>query len=288
MSDPAAPLPELDALLPPAMAAKAAAVGARKAGLPAVTTVALGVLAGAFIALGGVFATTAGAGAPGALPWGIVRVVQGAAFSLGLILVLVGGAELFTGNTLLVMAWMSRRITLRALLRNWALVFAGNAVGALGMAAMLLVARQHTFGGGAVGAALLASAEAKCALDPAQAVALGTLCNLLVCLAVWLTFSARTTTDRIVAVVPPIAAFVAAGFEHSVANLFTVPLAIAVRATADARFWRAAGLRPEAFPHVNAGDFLVRNLLPVTLGNVLGGAVLVGATYWYVYLRAER
>lgn len=287
MSDPAAPPPELDALLPPAMAAKAAAVGARKAGLPAVTTVTLGVLAGAFIALGGVFATTAGAGA-GAWPWGIVRVVQGVCFSLGLILVLVGGAELFTGNTLLVMAWMSRRITLGALLRNWALVFAGNALGALGMAALLLVARQHTFGGGAVGAALLASAEAKCALAPAQAVALGTLCNVLVCLAVWLTFSARSTTDRIVAVVPPIAAFVAAGFEHSVANLFTVPLAIAVRATADERFWRAAGIRPEAFPHVNAWDFLVRNLLPVTVGNVLGGAALVGATYWYVYLRAER
>lgn len=287
MSDPAVQPTGFDALMPPEMAAKAEAVGVRKAALPALTTLTLAVLAGAFIALGGVFATTVGAGAS-SLPWGVVRLLQGVAFSLGLILVVIGGAELFTGNTLLVMAWMNRRITLAALLRNWALVFAGNALGAVGTAGLVLASRQYTFGGSAVGAALLASAEAKCSLGFAQAVALGVLCNVLVCLAVWLTFSARSTADRVLAIVPPIAAFVAAGFEHSVANLFSVPLAILVRETADARFWAATGLRAESFAHVTVGDFVARNLLPVTLGNVVGGAVLVGLVYWFVYLRPAR
>lgn len=287
MSDPSPQPAGFDALLPPEMAAKAEAVGVRKANLPALTTVTLAVLAGAFIALGGVFAATVGAGAS-SLPWGVVRLLQGVSFSLGLILVVIGGAELFTGNTLLVMAWMNRKITLAALLRNWALVFAGNALGAVGTAGLVLASRQYTFGGSAVGAALLASAEAKCSLGFAQAVALGVLCNVLVCLAVWLTFSARSTADRVLAIVPPIAAFVAAGFEHSVANLFSVPLAILVRETADARFWSATGLHPESFAHVTAGDFVARNLVPVTLGNVIGGAVLVGLVYWSVYLRPAK
>ena len=207
----------LDALLPPEMARRAEEVGVRKAALDATTTFTLAVLAGAFIALGGVFATTALAGS-GTAPWGAVRVLAGVAFSVGLVLVVVGGAELFTGNNLIVMAWASRRVSTWALLRNWLIVFAGNFVGAGGTAALVYLAGTHRGGSGAFWTTALAIAHAKVQLGFTQAVALGVLCNTLVCLAVWLTLSARTTADRVLAIVPPISAFVASGFEHSVAE----------------------------------------------------------------------
>src|SRR5688500_12109398 len=200
------------------MARKAEHVGVLKAGMSTANTFALSVLAGAFIALGAIFATTVTAGGAD-VPFGVVRLLGGLAFSLGLILVVVAGAELFTGNNLVVMAWASRRVSTRRLLGNWTLVYAGNFVGALGTALIVYVGRQYELGGGEVGATAVRIAEAKTSLDFVQAVALGALCNALVCLAVWLTYSARTVTDKILAVVPPIAAFVAAGFEHSVANM---------------------------------------------------------------------
>ena len=169
-------------------------------------------LAGAFIALGGVFATVALAGAENA-PWGVTRVLAGVVFSLGLILVVVGGAELFTGNNLIVMAWAGGRIGTRALLRNWAFVYAGNFIGALSIALAVVLAGTHHAGAGAFGATALRIATDKLRPDFWQAVVLGILCNVLDCLAVWLTYSARTTADRILAIVPPISAFVAAGFE---------------------------------------------------------------------------
>jgi formate/nitrite transporter len=274
--------PTLDALLPPAMARRAEDVGAAKAAMDAPTTLALAVLAGAFIALGGVAATVALGGA-GAWPWGATRLLAGTVFSLGLILVIVGGAELFTGNTLLVMAWASGRVATPRLLRNWALVFVGNFAGAGATAVLVGLGGTHRAGGGAFGTAALAVAHAKLALGFGEAVALGILCNGLVCLAVWLTLSARSTADRILAIVPPIATFVAAGFEHSVANMFFVPYALVV-ATLDPAF-AAAHADPAALAVLGWGAFLVRNLVPVTLGNVLGGAGLVGAAYWFVYLR---
>jgi formate/nitrite transporter len=275
----------LDALLPPEMARKAEEVGVRKASLPWDTTFALAVLAGAFIALGSLSSSTAMAGATGMLPWGLTRVLGGVVFSLGLILVIVGGAELFTGNNLLVMAWMGRKLPLGRLLRNWAIVYAGNFVGAVATAALVFVSGQYQLGNGAVGATVLAAAEAKCRLALVPAVALGMLCNALVCLAVWLTYSARTTADRVLAIIPPISAFVAAGFEHSVANMYAVPVAILIKARAPASFWQAAALSPAAYPALDWRRFVVGNLLPVTVGNVLGGVVLVAATYWFVYLR---
>ncbi len=278
--------PAYDALVPPQMAAKAESVGVVKAGLDAATLFALAVLAGAFIALGAIFATTVSAGAAN-VPYGFVRLVAGLAFSLGLILVIVGGAELFTGNTLIVMAWASRRVSTAGLLRNWAIVYAGNFVGALGTAGVMFVSGQYTFGGGTVGIAALGVGNAKAGLDFIPAVALGILCNALVCLAVWLTFSARTTTDRILAIVPPIAAFVAAGFEHSVANMYFIPEAIAIRTWAPASFWTSIGHEPADYPHLTI-EGLVGNLVPVSIGNMIGGAILVGAVYWFVYLRNRR
>lgn len=270
----------MDALLPPQMAEKAEAIGVAKARLPALQTVLLAVLAGAFIALGAVFSVSVVAGST--LPYGLNRLVAGAVFSVGLVLVVVAGAELFTGNNLVVMARMSGRIGTAALARNWSLVYLGNTLGALGTVLLVLLGQVHTFGGGTVGAVVLATAAGKCALEPLQALALGVLCNALVCLAVWMTFSARTTADKVLVVVPPVAAFVASGFEHSIANLFFVPWALALQAF-DPAFVQAAG-----GPAATLGAFLGRNLIPVTLGNMIGGGVLVGAVYHVVYLRGRR
>jgi formate transporter FocA len=271
-------------LIPAEMAQQAERVGVRKAGLDAVSTFALAVLAGAFIALGAIFATTVAAGGA-ALPFGIVRLLSGIAFSLGLILIVVGGAELFTGNTLIVMAWADRKVSSRRVLRNWLIVYSGNFVGAVATAIVAFISGQYLFGAGAVGLAALGTANAKTSLDFIPAVALGMLCNALVCLAVWLTFSARTTTDRILAIVPPIAAFVAAGFEHSVANMYFIPQGLLIKTFAPASFWAGVGKTAADYPNLTVQGFLITNLVPVTLGNIIGGAVMVGAAYWFIYLR---
>lgn len=278
----------MDAFLPPEMAVRAEEVGARKAVQRGDSLFVLSVLAGAFIALGAVFATTVVAGADKAIPYGVTRLLAGVVFSLGLILVIVGGAELFTGNNLLVMAWASRRATTAQVLRNWVIVYVGNFVGSIATAVLVFLGGQYTFGKGAVGTVVLATAHAKCQLAFTQAVALGILCNGLVCLAVWLTFSARTTTDRILAILFPIAAFVAAGFEHSVANMYFIPIGLFVKAGAPASFWANIGKTPADYPALTWERFLVGNLLPVTIGNIIGGAVLVGAVYWVAYLRVRK
>ena len=277
---------QLDALLPQEMARRAELLGVRKANLPVVSTTALGVLAGAFIALGAVFSTTVVAGAE-SVPYGIRQLLAGLVFTLGLILVVVGGAELFTGNAMLVMAWAGRKLPGRRLLANWAIVYAANLVGAVATASLVFVSGQFAHGEGAVGATALAIAERKVALGLTQAVALGTLCNALVCLAVWLGFSARSTTDRVVATIPPVAAFVAAGFEHSVANMYFLPYALFIKAFAPASFWAAIGKTPADFGDLTWTAALWSNLLPVTLGNVIGGGVMVAGVYWFVYLRAR-
>jgi formate transporter len=273
--------PSIDSLLPPEMAAKAEAIGTRKIQVPLASTFTLAILAGAFIALGAMFSTTVAAETSLEWPYGLARVAAGLAFSVGLILVVVGGAELFTGNNLIVMAWAGGKVGTGDLLRHWALVYAGNFVGALGTALLMVWARQYSFGAGAVGRAALSTAAAKTGLDFGQAFALGVLCNTLVCLAIWLSYSARTTVDRIAAVVPPITAFVAAGFEHSVANMYFLPVAILLR-TFDPAFAAASGVD---LTGLTWGAFLFRNLLPVTLGNVVGGSLLVAVVYWFVYLR---
>lgn len=291
----ARPTDSFDALLPAQMAVRGVDLGVKKAATGIEATFVLAVLAGAFIAIGAAFATTAGAGtmtltgadgqiATLALPFGLNRLLVGTAFSLGLILVVVGGAELFTGNVLIVMAWASGRVATAQVLRNWGIVYVGNLVGALGTAALVVLGGWYRIGNGSVGAAALATAASKVAHTPIEAFFLGILCNILVCLAVWLTYSARSTTDRILAIVPPIAAFVAMGFEHSIANLFFIPVAMAIRAVAPADFWSGARLDPNAYASVDLGGLLA-NQVPVLLGNVVGGAVFVAAVYWIVFLR---
>jgi formate transporter FocA len=275
----------LDALLPADMAVKAEQIGVRKAHLNPTSMFVLAILAGAFIALGAVFATTVSAGAGDQLTFGVTRLLAGLVFTLGLILVIVGGAELFTGNNLIVMAWASRKVSTGLLLKNWLIVYLGNFAGALGTALLVYLGGQYAFGAGAVGAAALATANAKVGLTFVQALTLGILCNALVCLAVWLTFSARTTTDRLLAIIPPISAFVAAGFEHSIANMYFIPIGLFIKAGAPQAFWAAIGKTAADYANLTWGNFLLRNLLPVTLGNIIGGTLLVGAVYWFVYLR---
>ena len=285
---PAAEPPSFDSLLPPQMAARAEQTGYKKARMCTLDIFVLAVLAGAFISLGAVFSTAVLAGASPGLPFGVSRLLAGLAFSVGLVLVIVGGAELFTGNALIVMAWANRRVSTRLLLKNWLVVYVGNFVGATATAGLVFVSGQYMFGGGGVGAAALATASSKTSLGFGQAVALGILCNTLVCLAVWLTFSARSTTDRILAIVPPITAFVAAGFEHSIANMYFLTIGLLIRFATPAAFWDTIARTPADYPQLTWQAALFGNLLPVTLGNIIGGAVLVGVVYWFVYLRAER
>jgi formate/nitrite transporter len=179
------------------------------------------------------------------------------------------------------MAWASGKVSTRALLRNWVIVYAGNFVGSIGTAVLVLWSKQYTFGGGAVGETALKIASGKASLDFFQAIALGVLCNALVCLAVWLTFSARSTIDKIAAIIFPITAFVAAGFEHSVANMYFVPFGLLIKAF-DPAFVAEKGLD---LTNLTWSNFLINNLLPVTIGNIIGGAVLVAAIYWSVFLR---
>ncbi|MBL0348678.1 formate/nitrite family transporter [Candidatus Villigracilis affinis] len=289
----------IDALLPAEMATRAEYLGVRKAEMPAFTMFMLSLLAGAFISLGAIFATTVSAGsmpitsADGAvayttgLPFGVTRLLSGLVFCLGLILVVVGGAELFTGNNLIVMAWANGKVTGRALLRNWAIVYLGNFVASIATAALMFFTRQYTFGANAVGLTALRIAVAKCDFSFVQAVALGILCNALVCLAVWLTYSARTTIDKILAIIFPITAFVTAGFEHSVANMYFIPIGLFIK-DFDPQFMAAVGDRVPNLELLTWQAFFIKNLIPVTIGNIIGGAVLVAAIYWVVFLRDKK
>ena len=276
-----APL-RIDALLPPEVALRAEEVGTAKARLNTTSVFVLAVLAGAFVALGALFFTTLSAGAGDILPFGLARLLPALAFCLGLILVVVAGAELFTGNTLVTIAWASGKVSSGALLRNWGIVYVGNLVGSVATAILIFLGRQYTFGGGVVGKTALTIANNKCNLDFVQAIALGMMCNALVCLAIWLTMGARTTTDKIMAIVFPITAFATAGFEHSVANMYFIPMGLLIKQF-DPAF--VAKVSPD-LPSLTIGGFL-NNLVPVTLGNIIGGAVMVAAVYWFVYLRGQ-
>lgn len=254
------------AYAPAAIARRIDEAGVQKAKLGLLPLTALGLLAGAFIGFGGLFylVTMTGAGDL----YGPARLLGGLAFSLGLILVVVGGAELFTGNALIVMARMAGHVSTGALLRNWAVVYCANLAGSLGLVLLVWLAGTLEMAGGAVGATAAAVTEGKLALDPVQAFARGILCNALVCLAVWLTFAARSAGGKILCILWPITAFVALGMEHSVANMALLPLGLLAG---------AAG---------SLGDVLA-NLVVVTLGNIVGGAGGVALVYWMIYLRGE-
>lgn len=279
------PVPSLDALIPAEMAKKAENVGVAKANLGPYRMFALAVLAGAFIAMGAVFMTTVTTGAAGELTFGVTKLIGGVSFCLGLILVVVAGAELFTGNNLIVMAWAGGKVSTTLLLRNWIIVYLGNFVGAILTAFGMYLSGQFMFSNGAVGLNALNIAGAKTGLAFVPALVLGIFCNALVCLAVWLCMGARSTIDKIAAIIFPISAFVTAGFEHSIANMYFIPVALFIKAGAPDSFWTAIGKTPADYGTITWGNFFIVNLLPVTIGNIIGGALMVGLAYWFIYLR---
>lgn len=276
-----------DALLPPEMARKAEYLGVRKAETPFAKFFGLSILAGAFISLGAVFATNTAVGGA-ALPYGINRLMIGLVFCLGLILVIIGGAELFTGNNLIVMAWASKKIGTGKLLKSWAIAYLGNFVGAIGTVILVFLSGQYTGAGGEVGNTALSIALGKASMIPMRAFFLGILCNALVCLAVWMSFSARTAIDKIAVIIFPITGFVAMGFEHSIANMYFIPVGLFIKyfdPAFSAKFVESTGKSLDA---LTVNNFLFNNLLWVTLGNIVGGVVFVAAIYWVIYLKQSK
>jgi formate transporter len=244
-------------------------IGVAKAHAATQTVLVLAVLAGAFISLGALFFTVAVTDS--GLGFGPTRLLGGVCFSLGLILVVVAGAELFTGNNLIAMAWASRRISTTDVLRNWFLAYVGNMVGCIVTALLVVGADIASMGDGAVGEMAVRIARTKADQPWMEAFARGVLCNALVCLAVWLAIGARSVTDKVLAIVFPVTAFVTIGFEHSIANWFFLPFGIAVADHGEVSLGGAA-----------------RNLIAVTAGNVVGGTLLVAGVYWVAYLRGDR
>jgi formate transporter len=276
------------ALLTPVQMAQAAedAAYAKATGRP-LKSFLLGLTAGGYIALGFVFFVTSQVGAE-ALPWGVAKVLGGVVFSTGLVLVVLTGAELFTSSTLTLTARASGRITWGQLLRNWMVVFVANFLGALTIVALVYAAGTWHNAEGQWGKVVLDISTAKLHHNFMEAFTLGILCNLMVCLAVWAAYSGRTTTDKVLAVTLPIALFVATGFEHSVANMFMIPLGIIISDTAGTGFWNAANIDATSYAGLNWESFLVDNLLPVTLGNIVGGGVMIGVMYWTIFHHVDR
>jgi formate/nitrite transporter len=283
-SPPDVQLVTFDAIMPAAIAARAEDAGVTRAALDPLTLLVLSLLAGAFVSFGAIAATTMGAGA-GNMPFGVVRLLIGIVFCTGLIMVVIGGAELFTGNNLIVIAWASGRVKTSDVLFNWVVVYLGNVAGGIVTAALMFYTTQYTFDSGSVGLVALNTANAKSSFAFIPALTLGIMCNVLVCLAVWMCYSARTNVDRILTLVPPVAAFAMAGFEHCIANAYFIPFGLFVKAGAPESFWAAIGKTPADFPDLTWSNFVFGNMLPVTLGNVIGGSILVAAVYWFVYLR---
>ncbi|WP_394247303.1 formate transporter FocA [Vibrio profundi] len=277
-------LNQFDSLLPPQMAERAAELGVGKATKDPMKSFLLAISAGIHIGIAFVFYTIVTTGA-GDLPWGITRLIGGLAFSLGLILVVVTGGELFTSSVLTLVARASGKISWRVLIKNWATVYVGNLVGALLLVVCMLLTKQYMFDHGQVGLNAMAISQHKMHHGFLQAVALGIMCNVLVCIAVWMTFSGRTLTDKIAVMILPVAMFVSAGFEHCIANMYQVPLAIGIKNFAPAEFWAMTGANPSDYLDLNMIDFITNNLLPVTLGNIIGGGIFVGMWYWLIYLR---
>ena len=242
----------------------------------------LGILAGVYIGFGAQLATTVSMDLAPIVGVGLSNMISGGVFSVGLMLVVLGGAELFTGNNLIWLSFLSRRSKVTAVFRNWATVFLGNFVGSILLTILIFVGGFYTMGGNALGVRALTIANGKVNIGFMPLIARGIVCNWLVCLAVWIATSAEDTTGKILACFFPIMAFVASGFEHSIANMFFIPMGILLRGVPN--LVTQAGLNLE---YLTWTGFLTRNLLPVTIGNVIGGGFFVATLYWYVYLRPE-
>ncbi|MBK8498042.1 MAG: formate/nitrite transporter family protein [Flavobacteriales bacterium] len=263
-----------DAFTPAEIAERVEKIGVAKARLPLIPLMMLGILAGAFIGLGAMCSTLV-ASDP-SLGFAGNRLLGGLVFSLGLFLVAVAGAELFTGNNLLAMAWADGRITTGEVLRNWSIVCVANLIGASGLALLVYCSGHTDMNHGEIAAQYIRIASAKCSISFVPAFFSGVMCNILVCLAVWMAFAGRSVVDKAVAIVFPISAFVAAGFEHSVANMYFIPMGLMLKGSA------LAG--SEAISWTG----LIHNLMPVILGNLVGGSVLVALVYHLIYRRQAR
>ncbi|MEK6714709.1 MAG: formate/nitrite transporter family protein [Candidatus Omnitrophota bacterium] len=273
---------KLDAYSPSEIAEKVQKVGVAKANLDLLSTFMLAVLAGAFISFGAVLATLVTHDSN--LTFGLTSLLGGLVFCLGLILVVIAGAELFTGNSLIVMAFVERKISLYKLFRNWAIVYLGNLAGALTMVVWIYLAQHWAMHNYAVGAKAVIIANSKVNLPFLAAFSRGVLCNILVCLAVWLCFSGRSVIDKIAAIIYPITAFVALGFEHSIANMYFIPMGLFIKDDPNVSAAISATVGNINLSNLTITGFM-HNLLPVTLGNIAGGGILVGLVYWFIYAR---
>ncbi len=277
------PTPSLDDKGPKIIAETVAqTVGVAKATSPWLSLFVLGVMAGAYIGFGGLFSASVTFDMSPSLGLGLKKLVTGAAFSLGLMLVVIAGAELFTGNNLMVSSVVTGRTTWQKVLAKWGLVYCANFLGSILLALLFYGSGLWKTGNGALGVVALKTAYAKVHLDAGEAFVRAIGCNWLVCLAVWMALAARQTISKIFAIFFPIMGFVAIGFEHCVANMYFIPVGIFLS--------RWAGLAPEGIDTstITWGAFVVKNLIPVTIGNVIGGGVFVGLGYWGAYLRPSR
>lgn len=243
---------------------------------------------GGYIALGFVFFTTSQVGTADALGYGVSRLIGGLAFSVGLALVVLTGAELFTSTSMTLVARASRLITWPRLLLHWAIVYVGNFFGAITILMLCWFGGSWHQGGGLWGKVVLDTSLTKLNHGFLEAFVLGIACNLLVCLAVWVAFAGRTITDKVLAVTGPIALFVAAGFEHSIANMFMIPFGILIKSRATPEFWDQIGASQADYGFLSWNQFLSGNLLPVTLGNIIGGGIMIGAYYWLIFRLGEK
>ncbi|WP_055735078.1 formate transporter FocA [Agarivorans gilvus] len=274
----------LAALSPEQMTQYAEQYAYKKATNTTAKTISLAISAGVFIGLAFIFYITVTTGSM-AVGWGINRLFGGLAFSLGLVLLVVCGGELFTSSVLSIIPRASGQLNTRSMIANWSKVYLGNFIGALLLVGVVSGAKLYQLDHGQWGLNAMSIAQHKLEHSFIQAVLLGLLCNLLVCLAVWMTFSAKTSAAKAGLVILPVAMFVSTGFEHVVANMFMVPLGIAIKSWAEPAFWAQIGVAENAFEHLTWANFARHNLLPVTIGNILGGALVVGLGYWSVYSR---
>ena len=255
-----------------------------RARLRVTQTFALSIMAGIFVALGAQFATFVTSDST--LHFGLTSLIAGVVFSLGLILVETAGAELFTGNNLNILGYLSNRITTGELLRIWVIVYIGNFIGSLLMVCLMYKTHQFEFFHNMVGAKALLIAHKKVNLSFTEALARGVLCNALVCLNAWLCYSGRTLADKVISVIFPIGGFVASGFEHCVANMYFIPMGMVLRknpavvAAAEKMAGKSLDLSVLTWK-----GFFIHNLVPVTLGNIVGGVILIGIVFWFIYLR---
>ncbi|WP_024872813.1 formate transporter FocA [Tolumonas lignilytica] len=267
-----------DCLKPEAIAAVAEDIVHGKATKPAAKAFMLAITAGAFIAIAFVFYITA-------VSTGNNKLVGGICFSLGLILCVLLGGELFTSTTLTIVARAAKRITWGQMFKNWGIVYFGNLIGGLIIVALIMLSSQYSAGDASWGKVALGVAQHKIHHTFVEAVALGIMCNLMVCLATWMAFGGRTMLDKALIMVLPVAMFVASGFEHSIANMFMIPVGIAIENFASPAFWQAIGAQQSAFADLTIHNFIINNLIPVTIGNIIGGGVMVGLTNWFIFRR---